>query len=76
MSDHKFKIGQVVYFRPQPVRGIGAPSNQRYRITQLLPKERGGAQYQIRCEETERNFAANERELRQVTDRKIIRRVG
>jgi hypothetical protein len=52
MSDHKFKIGQVVYFRPPPVRGIGAPANQRYRITQLLPAERGRAQ--IRCEETER----------------------
>ena len=75
MSDHKFKIGQVVHFRPQPVRGIGAPANQRYRITQLLPAECGRTQYQIRCEETERNFAADERELRQVTARNTIPRV-
>ena len=64
MADHKFKIGQVVLFRPNPIRGIGAPANQRYRITQRLPASRGRPQYQIRCEETERNFSANERELR------------
>ena len=62
-AEHKFKIGQVVFFRPKPIRGIGAPANQKYRITQLLPASRGQPQYQIRCEETQRNFAASEREL-------------
>jgi len=74
MAKHRFKIGQIVFFRPQSIRGIGAPPNQKYRITQLLPASREQPQYQIRCEETERNFVASERELRQVTARRIIPR--
>lgn len=63
MAQYKFKIGQMVFFRPRANRRIIAPVNQQYRITQRLPAAAGEPQYQIRCEDTERNFLASEREL-------------
>ena len=61
--EHKFKIGQTVFFRPRKSRGI-APLNYPYRITQRLPEARGAPQYQIRCTVADREFTASETELR------------
>jgi len=61
--EHKFKIGQTVFFRPRKSRGI-APLNHPYRITRRLPEAPGVPQYQIRCTVTDGEFAASENELR------------
>jgi len=64
MADHRFKIGQTVFFRPRESRRGIAPLNYPYRVMQRLPEARGELQYQIRCTVTEQEFAASERELR------------
>ena len=61
--EHKFEIGQTVFFRPRKSRGI-APLNHPYRITRRLPEAPGVPQYQIRCTVTDGEFAASEGELR------------
>jgi len=66
MTEHTFKIGQVVFFRPRASRRIDAPLNRPYRITRRLPESRGELQYQIRCTLTEKEFAASDRELRAI----------
>lgn len=63
MADHKFKIGQLVFFRPKASRGITAPLNCLYRIIRRLPGLNRRTRYWIRCTESDDEFAASEREL-------------
>jgi hypothetical protein len=57
MSDHKFKIGQVVNFIPR----LG-PSGV-YRIAQLLPPTGDEPQYRIKSDNESHLRAAKESEL-------------
>jgi hypothetical protein len=63
MADHKFKIGQMVYFHPR-TRGSDAPANRQYQITQRLLSTGGEYQYRIRSPYEEQERAASENELR------------
>lgn len=67
MADHKFKIGQMVFYRPRGDHVISVPLSRAFRITHQLPDTLNGeAQYQIRCPLTKVEFAASVRELRAV----------
>ena len=62
MAEHKFKIGQIVFFRPK-LRPTDTPANNLpYRITQSLPPINGEPGYRIQF--SEREFLASESELR------------
>jgi len=65
MGEHKFKIGQMVFFRPS-ARGVDAPWGRPFQITQRLPATGGQFQYRIRNEFESHERAANESELRLV----------
>ena len=69
MADHKFKIGQTVFFRPKISRAINVPLNHSFQVTRRLPFMHGQHHYQIRCTVTHGEFVANESELRLVTAR-------
>jgi hypothetical protein len=68
-SDHKFKIGQTVLFRPRANRGINIALNHPYQVTRRLPVAGGQHQYRIRCTATHSEFAASESELQPATAR-------
>jgi hypothetical protein len=63
MSEHGFKIGQMVFFHPRS-REVDAPTNRPFQITQRLPVADGEPQYRIRSSYVEHEFAASESELR------------
>jgi len=65
MIEHKFKIGQMVYFRPT-TRGVDAPWGRSFQITQRLPVFGGQLRYRIRNEFESHERAASESELRPV----------
>lgn len=46
MTTHKFKVGQVVAFRPGP-RDANVPHG-RYKIQRLLPSETRDPQYRVK----------------------------
>jgi len=61
----KFKIGQMVYFRP--ARGqLSIPLDRRYHILKRLPAMHGKFRYQIRDEFANDDRTASEGELRPV----------
>ena len=63
MSKHRYKIGQLVYFRPNRAGGI-EPALGPYQITRLLPAgEDGVFQYEIRSTLEEYDRVARENEL-------------
>jgi hypothetical protein len=67
MADHKFKIGQMVFYHPR--RGIvpiDAPTRSPYQITARLPQIDGEFQYRIKSIHEEHERAASESELRPV----------
>ena len=67
MADHKFKIGQMVFYHPR--RGIvpiDAPTSSPYQITARLPPISGEFQYRIKSPEEEHERAASESELHAV----------
>jgi len=66
MAEYRFKIGELVLFRPRARRQIDAPLKRPYRVMQRLPEARGAAQYQIRCTLTGKEFAASAVELRAI----------
>jgi len=66
MADHKFKIGQMVLFRPKQRPTDTPPDNRSYRVMQILSATVGEHQYRIKPMGGEREFAATERELRPV----------
>jgi hypothetical protein len=61
MAEYKFKIGQLVYFHPNPPndspRGV-------YQIVRRLPAAEGEFQYVIRSMSEEHQRVAKESELR------------
>jgi hypothetical protein len=61
LSDHRFKVGQSVNLRSGP-RGY-AGSGGAYKITQLLPPERGERQYRIKSANEPHERVANETDL-------------
>jgi len=63
MAEHKFKIGQIVYFHPEKSRlPIGAPSGP-YQILRRLPAIDGEFQYVIRSAYEDHERVATESEL-------------
>ena len=56
MSRHKFKIGQLVYYRAESASGT-------YQITQLLPPEGDEYQYRIKSVREPHGRVAKEHEL-------------
>jgi len=66
MTEHKYKIGERVFFRPRQSRRGMAPLSYPYRVTRRLLEVEGEPQYQIRCTVSEIEFAAGERKLRPV----------
>jgi hypothetical protein len=63
MADHKFKIGQMVFFYPRS-RGADVPRSRPFQITARLPPMDGEYQYRIRSPFEEHERAAGESELR------------
>jgi hypothetical protein len=59
---HKFKIGQIVHFRPKSRSQSFAPS-QPFQITARLPKNDGEFQYRIKGAYEEHERVAVESEL-------------
>ena len=57
MSRHKFKIGQLVYYRAESASGT-------YQITQLLPPEGDEYRYRIKSVREPHERVAKEHELR------------
>jgi hypothetical protein len=63
MAEHKFKIGQTVFFHAGS-RGIDAPRHSPYQITARLPPTDGEFQYRIKSIHEEHERVASEGELR------------
>jgi len=63
MTDHRFKIGQMVFFHPR-WRRVDAHRKTPYQITARLPPTEGELQYRIRSAFEGDERAASERELR------------
>ena len=61
MAEHKFKIGQVVYFHPKRL-AAGTPSGP-YQITRRLPAAEGEFQYAIKSAYEDHERVAMESEL-------------
>jgi len=66
MAEHKFKIGQMVYYRPRS-RLVDAPTHRTYQIIQRLPATDGEYQYRIKYTHDQHERIAMESELRSVT---------
>jgi hypothetical protein len=62
---HKFKVGQVVYFRPKRGSQTSGPPGP-YQITKQLPERDGEFQYRIRNAYEEHERVAAESELSRV----------
>jgi hypothetical protein len=63
MAEHKFKIGQVVYFRPKrSMVPVDAPSGS-YQIIRRLPAANGEFEYVIRSAYDGHERVARESEL-------------
>jgi hypothetical protein len=65
MSEHRFKIGQMVFFHPKGGQ-VEAPTNRPFQITARLPPTDGEPQYRVKSVYVEDEYAASERELRAV----------
>jgi hypothetical protein len=67
MADHKFKIGQSVFYSPR--RGlvpVDAPTRSPYQITARLPPVDGEFQYRIKSANEQYERVASESELQAV----------
>jgi len=64
MSEHRFKLGLMVFFHPRLREGD--PTGQPFQITERLPPMDDEPQYQIRSPLYGHEFAAGEKELRPV----------
>ena len=63
MTEHRFKIGQIVYFHPKKSRlHLNAPPGP-YQITERLPAADGEYQYAIKSTHEDRDRVALESEL-------------
>jgi hypothetical protein len=66
MAEHKFKIGQMVYYhRKGSIIGLTAPTSP-FQITARLPPTGGEFQYRIKNANEEHERGASESELRAV----------
>jgi len=65
MAEHRFKIGQMVFFHPRS-RGVDASGRSHYQITARLSPTDGEFQYRIKSIHEEHERAARENELRPV----------
>lgn len=63
MAEHKFKIGQVVYFRPKKSRLVSDAPPGPYQIIRRPPAMDGEFQYVIRSEYESHERVARESEL-------------
>ncbi len=63
MAEHKFKIGQVVYFRPKRSSAPLSRSMGPYVIIRRLPATEGEFQYVIRSANEDHERVARESEL-------------
>jgi hypothetical protein len=65
MTEHKFKIGQLVYFHPRKGPGLPlfAPEGP-YKVLKRLSAAAGEFQYVIRCTNASHDCVARESELR------------
>jgi hypothetical protein len=65
MTEHKFKIGQLVYFHPRKGPGLPlfAPEGP-YKVLKRLPAAAGEFQYVIRSANASHDCVARESELR------------
>jgi len=64
MAEHKFKIGQVFYFRPKASSAPLSTSRGPYQIIRRLPETDGEFQYVIRSANEDHQRVAKESELR------------
>ena len=62
MSKHKFRVGKVVEFFPDP--GVDWASRGRYTIVRLLPLEGSTPQYRLRNSTDGHERMARETQLR------------
>jgi hypothetical protein len=63
MAEHKFKIGQMVFYHPR-ASVVAAAINRPYEIAARLPSPDGEPQYRIRSAYEEHERVAGESELR------------
>ncbi|HEY1245156.1 MAG TPA: hypothetical protein VH913_12160 [Hyphomicrobiaceae bacterium] len=63
MAQHKFKVGQVVDYRPGRLAGLHTAS--RYKVLRLLPAEGSDLLYRIKAVDETCERVARERELSQ-----------
>jgi len=63
MTQHRFKIGQVVYFRPKKSRTQPTAPSGAYQITKRLPAADGEYQYAIKSMYEQHDRIASESEL-------------
>jgi hypothetical protein len=66
MPEHRFKIGQSVYFHPRKSRMATAGA---YQITKRFSAARGEFKYRIRSPHEDYERVAKESELRRLEDR-------
>jgi len=74
MAEHRFKIGQAVYFHPKKSRlALHAPVGH-YQITKRLPATGGEFEYSIRSAHEDYERVARESELTRLEDRAPLAR--
>lgn len=61
LKEHKFQIGQTVYFTSRPIGHMA--SNGTYRIVKLLPSDGEDYQYRIKSSEEAFERVAKESQL-------------
>jgi len=63
MTEYKFKIGQLVFFRPKGPRLPSSAQRSRYQIIRRSPATDGEFQYVIRSADEKHQHVARESEL-------------
>jgi hypothetical protein len=65
MAEHKYKLGQTVYFRPGNTTDYSMTYRQ-YQVVKRLPAIGGKFRYQIRSVNEQEKIIARENELRPI----------
>ena len=63
VSDHKFKVGQIVHYPPGPFR---KRSSWRRQVIQHLPPGGGECRYRVKCSDEPFDRVVKENELERV----------
>ena len=63
MTEHRFKIGQIVYFHPKKSRMQSTAPSVAYQITKRMPAADGEYQYAIKSMHEQHDRVASESEL-------------